>query len=625
MIFQCLGITGAILLLYGLLAFAVTHVSTWFFWTLIGSGLVSMLTFFVMALNRSWQKLVVLFISFNAVWILFYLSGGGWSLPILCGSCASVIGLIAWISKKNTDRAQWISAIAFPIAFTAAYAIFRNEEWSGRITVTGFIVLNILFLWVAKSFLKEMFQSRSLRYGTSAAIYSIIVGFILIVVNIGSQDFHKQFDFTAEKINTLSDQTVKVLAELKSPIKITAFYENQNQEQAPIKAGMKNLLDHYKAATKNIEVLFVDPDKEKILAEEKHAADGDILIEYNGQSHITKDASEQGVTQAILKVTRTNTPKICFTSGHGEMSLGDKEENPRSLSILNASLANEGYEPVSLPSLTDSIPADCTVVVIPSPEQRFPESEVALFGKYLENGGKLIALLDPLIPNTKIEQSKFSIDRSGFEELMKKWGINLGNNLMLEKHLMVFQGEVVDLSVRAMNYGNHPIVDSLKGKQTYFNTVQSVQKQQGFSGTSMELIKSLGDQKSWAETSIDLLFRSKKADPDGADILGPVNIAMAVEKEGMQKTQLVVFGDGDFISNGLIQSYEFNYDLFLNTLNWMSGDIEKISIRPKKIKTSAIELTAEESNTIFYLAIITLPMLVLIFGINLWWYRRRKG
>lgn len=307
------------------------------------------------------------------------------------------------------------------------------------------------------------------------------------------------------------------------------------------------------------------------------------------------------------------------------MGLDDPADNPRSLSILKASLSNEGYEPKAMEALSDSVPEECSVVVIASPQQRFPESEVAMIGKYLDNGGRLIALLDPLLPNTKIQQPKFEISKSGFEELMKKWGLNLGNNLMLEKHLMVFQGEVVDLSVRAMNYGNHPIVDPLKGKQTYFNTVQSVQKQNGFSGTTFELIKSLGNQKSWAETNIDLLFRSKKADPDGADILGPVNIAMAVEKEGKKKTQMVVIGDGDFISNTLIQSYEFNYDLFLNSLNWMSGEVEKISIRPKKIKTSAIELSPEESNMIFYLAIIALPMVVLIFGINLWWYRRRKG
>lgn len=458
----------------------------------------------------------------------------------------------------------------------------------------------------------------------AAIIYSAIVAFILIVVNIGSHDFNKQFDYTVEKINTISEQTEKVVASINEPMKITTFFENQG-EQANIKLGLKSLLEKYRGLNKNIEVQHADPDKDKILAEQKHAGDGDIVIEYKGQSHISKDASEQGITQSILKVTRTNTPVICFTSGHGEMTLDTAEENPRSLSILKASLANEGYMPKTLDLLTDTVPSECSVVVIPSPQQRFPSSEVAVVSKYLENGGKLIALLDPLIPNTKIEQSKIVIGSSGFEDLMKKWGVKLGNNLMLEKHLTLFQGEVVDLSVRSTNYGNHPIVDSLKGKQTYFNTIQSVEKIEGFQGTSYELIRSAGNGKSWAETNIDLLFKQQKADPDGNDIIGPVNVAMASEKEGAQKTQLVVIGDGDFISNGLIQSYEFNYDLFLNALNWMSGDVEKISIRPKKIKTSAIELSTEESYTIFYLAIVGLPMIVLIFGINLWWYRRRKG
>lgn len=625
MIFQCLGITGAILLFYGMIALTVTQVSSWFLWTLLGTGVIFIFAFVLKALSRAWQKIIILFLSFNAVWILFYAVHDYWSKPALTAACVAVTGLIAWVSKKNVQKEQWISSIVIPLILTVAFVVFREKVWVDKIILISFLFLNLLFLWVGKSFLAEMFQKRSMRYGTSAAIYSIIVGFILIVINIGSQDFHKDFDFTADRVNTLSEQTVKVINELSEPIHITAFFEGQSPEQAAIKATTKNLLDRYHTASKNIDVLFADPDKEKILASQKHAGDGDIVVEYKQQSHITKDPTEQGITQAILKVTRTDTPAVCFTSGHGEMGLDDPDDQPRSISILKASLNNEGYEARTLNLESGQIPSDCSVVIIPSPQQRFPDSEVNVFDQYLSNGGKLIALLDPLIPNTNVKQSKYSIQQSGFETLLKKWGIKLGNNLMLEKHLELLKGEIVDLSVRAINYGNHPVVDSLKSKQTYFSTVQSVQKVDGYSGTTYELIKSAGNAKSWAETNIDLLYRDKHADPDAADIMGPVTIAMASEKETPKKTQLLVFGDGDFISNALIQSYEFNYDLFLNSLNWMSGDVQRISIRPKKIRTSAIELSPEDSYTIFYLAIITLPMLVLIFGINLWWIRRRRG
>jgi ABC-type uncharacterized transport system involved in gliding motility auxiliary subunit len=574
MIFQYLGITGAILLFYGMVAFALTRANTPFFKGLVGVGLVFLVIFVVKALNRTWQKIIGLFIGLNAVWI-------------------------------------------------GAYFFIKDKDWSNKALAVSALVSNLVFLWVAKTLLKDLFQKRGMRTGTTAAIYSVIVGMILIVINIGSQDFNKQFDFTAERINTLSDQTIKVASELEDTVKITAFYDGQNQA----KPVAKMMLDRYKALGKKIDVSFVDPDQEKLLAEQKKANDGDIVIEYKNQSHTTQELTEQGITQAILKVTRSDSPIVCFTSGHGELSLDAEPENPRSISALKDGLANEGYQPKTLQQLGQELPPECVMLVIAGPQQRFAQSEIDLVDHYLAGGGKVIAMLDPLLSNSKLAQKSFTVQPSGFEEMLKKWGIKLGNNIMLEKHLSLYQGVQADLSVRSMNYGNHPIVDSLKGKQTVFDNVQSVQKQGGFVGQSYELIKSAGNGNSWAETNIDYLYKAKKADPDGQDILGPVDIAMASEKEldNKKKVQLIVFGDSDFASNNLINSYEFNYDLVLNAMNWMVGDAKKISIRAKKIKTSAIELSPEESNMIFYIAIISIPMVILIFGINLWWFRRRKG
>lgn len=56
MIFQCLGITGAILLFYGMVAFAITQALTWQNKLLLIAGLVMMIVFLIEAVRKSWLK-----------------------------------------------------------------------------------------------------------------------------------------------------------------------------------------------------------------------------------------------------------------------------------------------------------------------------------------------------------------------------------------------------------------------------------------------------------------------------------------------------------------------------------------------------------------------------------------
>ncbi|MCC7460651.1 MAG: hypothetical protein IT286_05050, partial [Proteobacteria bacterium] len=127
-----------------------------------------------------------------------------------------------------------------------AFAITQALTWQNKLLLIAGLVMMIVFLIeaVRKSWLKDLFKKRKTQHGMAAIIYSAIVAFILIVVNIGSHDFNKQFDYTVEKINTISEQTEKVVASINEPMKITTFFENQG-EQANIKLGLKSLLEKY--------------------------------------------------------------------------------------------------------------------------------------------------------------------------------------------------------------------------------------------------------------------------------------------------------------------------------------------------------------------------------------------
>lgn len=623
--FQCLGISGLILLFYGLLAFAVTQVSTMFFWSLTCVGAICLMIFIVTSLSGPMQAAVATLVAVNLPWIST-VAGKSWPMWALGATCGVCVLVLAAINARRVSPATLGAALFVVAGGTAALLYFKDNPWVGYGRLAAFFLFNGAFLYLSREILKDMFGKRSLRMGTNAAVYSVIVVAIIIVANVLSQDVHHQWDFTEEKVNTLTDQTTKVLSNLKTPLKITAFVDDQNQA----KPYLKDILELYKGGSKNVSVEFVDPDKQNELAVAHNAKDGDILIEFDGQSHITQTPTEEGLTQAILKVARTDNPTVCFTKGHGELDIDGTDEDKRGLSAIKGGLENEGYKPKAITSILPDVPGDCAMFVVAGPLQAFTSEEAESVDRYLGRGGHGLFLLDPNIPDPRLATKDFGVLRTGLEDVLKKWGVQIGRDTILEKHMQIFRGVQIGLTVIAQEYGNHPIVDPLKGRQTVFQDVRSVRKAAGFTGTATDLVSSAPEGASWAETDVAALYRQKSATQGSDDIAGPVPIAVASEKEPQDKTtgvptRLVVFGDGDFASNGMIRSYEFNVDLFLNSLSWLQGTKEQMSIRPKKIRTSAIELSAEQSNTIFYLAIITLPMIVLIFGMDLWWWRRRRG
>ena len=88
--------------------------------------------------------------------------------------------------------------------------------------------------------------------------------------------------------------------------------------------------------------------------------------------------------------------------------------------------------------------------------------------------------------------------------------------------------------------------------------------------------------------------------------------------------RVVVFGDSDFASNEFIEA-QFNRDLLLNTVNWLVGDVEQITIRPRLSRASRFELDATQFRTIVLLSLFVLPEGIAVLGVFAWWMRRGRS
>jgi ABC-type uncharacterized transport system involved in gliding motility auxiliary subunit len=90
---------------------------------------------------------------------------------------------------------------------------------------------------------------------------------------------------------------------------------------------------------------------------------------------------------------------------------------------------------------------------------------------------------------------------------------------------------------------------------------------------------------------------------------------------GSLDARVAVFGDVDFASNELVEA-SGNSDLFVNTVNWLMGDIEAISIRPKLSRASRFQLSNEQFLRIRTLSLFAIPQVLALAGVFVWWSRR---
>ena len=103
-------------------------------------------------------------------------------------------------------------------------------------------------------------KTRQTRYGAYAFVYTLVVLAVLIVGNWLASSHNKSVDVTANKQYTLSEQTKKVLGNLKSDINVYYFDQSAGYDRA------RDMLDRYANLSSKLKVSYVDPDKKPDIA-----------------------------------------------------------------------------------------------------------------------------------------------------------------------------------------------------------------------------------------------------------------------------------------------------------------------------------------------------------------------
>jgi ABC-type uncharacterized transport system involved in gliding motility auxiliary subunit len=486
--------------------------------------------------------------------------------------------------------------------------------------------------------ISERFRSgegrRAGKYGSSAIVGAMLGLLILGFVAFLGERYSYRFDVSEAGVHTLSQQSKDLLESLEEPVSITAFFA---ESEAP---PIRDLLDRYAFESDKVDLRFVDPNAAPGLVDELGLTTDELsrgIVRFEtasgGATNLT-EFSESDVTNALLKLVRATGSKIYFVTGHNERNIEpdtEGEDSPYALSPDSygnaaAALVNETYEvDTLLLAAVGEVPADAAAVIVAGPTRPFLSTEVAALGRYVDGGGALFVALDPRA-------------RTNLYELLEDWGIVLGDDVIVDRALAVFGQATTPI---ANEYdAQHPITALLR-EPALFPMVRSLEVDPDLADGYSMLAKT--GPESWAERDLEGWRATGRAEYGEGDLIGPVTVAVAgtppstvaapAGEEGVEEDaggaaskpgRIVVFGDSDFATNEYFDALR-NRDLFVNSINWLAGDVEHITVRPNVSRASSFQMSQDEFRRIQYLSIFVLPEAIAIFGVVMWWLRRKAN
>ena len=326
---------------------------------------------------------------------------------------------------------------------------------------------------------KKLKNQALLRKGSfSVAITAaVLAGIILFNVLVGalSNRFVLEFDMSAEKENSMSEENIDYIKGLKTEIEITVcatpddyvggYMDYYAQKLYSVSGDATdyykqtvNLLDKYSAYNNKITLRYVDTqDSEFTEISSKYSNEsltyGDIIVSCTENEHykivgfediyeLNEDTTyasygyttntvagnniETAVTSAIAYVTSDKIKNVALLTGHSKQDY---------TSDYQALLRDNNYEiTVISDSMIGSISKEYDAVIIPAPTTDFLGSELEALSEFLDNDGKLgkglIFFADASAPYL-----------TNFYDFLGEWGIAVGEGILFETNSQNYMPE----------------------------------------------------------------------------------------------------------------------------------------------------------------------------------------
>lgn len=438
------------------------------------------------------------------------------------------------------------------------------------------------------------------------------VAALLLALNLWSSRHLGKLDLTAQRVYSLSPESVQVARDVSRPVDVTWFYDLRNKSMV----DALDLLRQYERANPLVRIRAVDPALRPALAREAGIQFAGSAVLQSGERRLTiNGGTETDFTNALIRIGQQDGQTICFTQGHREppldslTSLDDLEEHDgdenivarvevheqHGMALARNALQTLGYATagVAAGSLEQALPR-CDVLVAAGPRHAFERRDAQALRAWVRHGGKALLLLEPGVPH-------------GLDAVLADFGIEQA------------RGALVDPVAHYRNDPGTPAVSDYTRHKMTRNVPLSF-----FPGATAFL--PAGERLPDGVLVTPLAQTSPQARVPGAPEQRLTLAALATgpasqDGHGASRPMLLVFGDSDFATNRHFAALG-NGALFVNAVSLLAGEDTLLAIRPRHYENQRVELTNRQMQAVFWTSTVALPALALLAGLLVWWRRR---
>jgi ABC-type uncharacterized transport system involved in gliding motility auxiliary subunit len=501
-------------------------------------------------------------------------------------------------------------ALAASLTALGLYIVFKQFNLGLQVAL-GFIVIGLAFYCLINpQRVREVFTGRQAKYGSNALVMVLAVLGILIFANYLVYNHNQTWDMTKDKTNTLTRETIDMLAALPENVTAEAYFTSSSSPDSA-----RAILNQYKNESEGkFDFEFIDPVKNPVAAQNANiTTDGMVILRMGDRMEPVSFLSEEQIDIALVKLINPQSRSVYFLTGHGEHDITASDQET-GLSALKTMLESKNYSVAQLNLLLENqIPEDASVIIIDGPQKSLSQIEVNLLKSYLAKGNALILMQDSIAQYDTGD----AVDPLA-EYIASDWGLVLNNDLVVDLSSSTATVAIGNPST----YGASPITTNMGSLVTVFPIARSISASPVDGVTQIQLVST--STQSWGEVSLEAIENTSAQFDEGVDFLGPLVIAYTAENS-TNGSRLVVFGDADFSVNGYFTAYG-NSDILVNSIDWTTGQENLISLTPRTA-TERVLVTPKvyTIGLIFLLVVIIIPGVILLSGILVWIQRKKRG